>query len=86
MGKEITEEFNFQVENFIYNGFMVIPKKGFANYKAKFLQWTSDPGVAKCECSDGELRLIPSCCLIGDSLTLPIQEKTNLIFGQPSKS
>lgn len=77
----------YSVENFKYNGFMVTSLKGNAKYTAKFLNWTSDPGIIKCSCSDGVDRLIPSCCIIGfKSSDYPKQEKTGVIFGQPSKS
>jgi len=55
----------YTVENFVYNGIFVIPKKGNAPYTAEFRNWTNDPGVAVCMCSDGKARLIPSCQLVG---------------------
>ena len=77
----------FQVENFEYNGFLVKPKKGMAKYTASFKNWTNDPGIVNCICSDGEERLIPSCCLIGDTSSIPKQDLSNkTLFGSPSKS
>lgn len=77
----------YQVENFKYNGFMVQPEPGLTNYTATFKNWTNDPGIALCECSDGQERLIPSCCLIGDKNNLPKQDMSNkVLFGQSSKS
>lgn len=49
----------FQVENFKYNGFFVEHKKGIASYTATFKNWTNDPGIANCTCSDNKERLIP---------------------------
>lgn len=81
----------YEVENFTYNGFMVKSRKGKAKYKAEFVSWTNDPGIALCNCTDGEKRLIPSCCLIGSTKNgkslLPIRtENNNLLFGTPSSS
>ena len=77
----------FQVENFKYNGFSVQSKPGIANYTAKFKNWTNDPGIALCECSDSKERLIPSCCLIGDKTNLPKQDMSNKVyFGNLSNS
>ena len=80
----------FKVEKFKYNGFMVNAPKGgwgqMTDYTATFVSWTSDPGIAKCLCSDNKERLIPSCCLIGDKSNLPIQNKTGVLFGIPCHS
>lgn len=77
----------FQVENFKYNGFSVQSKPGIANYTANFKNWTNDPGIALCECSDNKERLIPSCCLIGDKNILPKQDMSNKVyFGNLSNS
>jgi len=77
----------FRVENFKYDGFSVQPKKGIANYTAIFKNWTNDPGIANCICSDNKERLIPSCCLIGDKSILPKQDMNNkVLFGQSSNS
>ena len=54
----------YEVNNFTYNGMFIYPKEGKAPYKAEFIKWTSDPGVAECKCDDGEIRLIPSCQLV----------------------
>lgn len=79
-------ELTFEVENFVYNGFIVQSKKGKAKYTATFKEWTNDPGIALYACSDGKDRLIPSCCLIGDG-KLPKQEYTNkVLFGKKSTS
>lgn len=80
----------YKVEKFEYNGFCVKAPKGgwnqIADYTAEFIEWTNDPGVAKCTCSDGKERLIPSCCLKNDD-TLPEQTYTKkVLFGQPSES
>jgi hypothetical protein len=78
---------NFKVQNFKYNGFMVDNQKGITDYTAKFIEWTQDPGIAKCNCSDNKIRLIPSCCLKGNKSLLPKQNYTNkLIFGEISNS
>ena len=51
----------YQVIKFKYNGFGVTFLTGYATYTAEFKQWTNDPGIALCTCSDGKERLIPSC-------------------------
>jgi hypothetical protein len=78
----------FNVEPFIYNGFSVQSSKKPVNYTAKFINWTQDPGIVVCECSDGKERLIPSCCLIGfKSIDYPLQDYTNKqLLGRPSNS
>lgn len=53
------------VKNFMYNGLFVQGLSGYAGYTATFKEWTEDPGIAVCKCSDGKERLIPSCCLDG---------------------
>ncbi len=80
------------VENFIYNGFSVTPKKGFAKYTVeKLIKWTDDPGIGLFICSDKKERLIPSCQLTQEFLkTQPKRENKefniNNVFGTPSKS
>ena len=77
------------VENFAYNGFFVQRKGGYADYTATFKEWTEDPGIAVCKCSDGKERLIPSCCLDGfDKDAYPKQNTDNKVgyWGRPSKS
>ena len=77
----------FKVKNFVYNGFYTETKPGLANYTAEFKEWTNDPGIAICKCSDNQTRLIPSCCLIGDTTLLPEQDMSNkILFGQYSTS
>lgn len=77
----------YKVENFVYNGFYVESKEGNADYTATFNSWTSDPGVIKADCSDGKVRLIPTCCLIGcKESDFPPQPKTGVLFGSASKS
>ena len=78
----------YVVEEFTYNGFMgthnptiVMP------YTARFEEWTTDPGIAVCLCSDGERRLIPTYALRDvDHDDLPVQQKTGVLFGVPSNS
>ena len=77
----------YNVKNFTYNGFFVSLAEGEAPYTAEFLEWTTDPGVAKCNCSDGKMRLIPTCALVGVMhRDLPKQTKTSVVFGAPSQS
>jgi len=78
----------FKVQNFKYNGFASIKLQGIASYTAKFIKWTQDPGIARCECSDGKIRLIPSCDLLGNVSALPKQtyENGKLFIGPPSCS
>lgn len=77
----------FKVKNFVYNGFYTETKPGLANYTVEFKEWTNDPGIAKCICSNGKLKLIPNFCLIGDKSMLPEQNMSNkVLFGNSSKS
>ena len=55
----------FAIRNFDYNGMFIYLEDGEAPYRADFLRWTTDPGVALFKCSDGEKRLIPSICIMG---------------------
>ena len=76
----------FEVKNFTYNGFMGQDLPGKAPYTATFIEWTNDPGVARCSCSDGEERLIPSFALLGERSSLPDQDMSNKVyFGSPRK-
>ena len=81
---------SFEVEQFTYNGFMVSTnnkKLIKTNYTADFIKWTEDPGIAECQCSDGKIRYIPSCCLIGNKESLPKQTyKHKILFGTPTTS
>lgn len=54
-----------KVRKFNYNGFHGKLMKGFAPYTAIFNQWSDDPGIAICSCSDGKKRYIPSFALDG---------------------
>ena len=76
-----------RVKKFDYNGFYCRSLKGHTKYTAEFKEWTEDPGIAICVCSDGVERLIPSCQLEGFDYDLyPKQKKTGLLFGTPSHS
>ena len=80
----------YKVEKFNYNGFAVFAPKGgwnqFEKYTARFKEWTNDPGIAICVCSDGIERKIPSCCLHGENRP-PKQDLSNkILFGEPCKS
>lgn len=77
------------VENFMYNGLFVQRQVGYAGYTATFKEWTEDPGIAVCECSDGQERLIPSCCLHGfnyDAYTKQNTDNKVGYLGSPSRS
>jgi hypothetical protein len=78
-----------KVEEFTYDGFMVHSPAitRLMPYTAEFKEWTLDPGIAVCTCSDGVERLIPSCCLV-DKPELPVQvtSHTGFYFGKPSTS
>ena len=63
----------FRVKNFNYNGLMGENLPGHTPYTAEFVEWTRDPGVAKFQCSDGKVRLIPTFALEGDTSELPKQ-------------
>lgn len=92
MKYDIMKKFPFQIQNFVYDGFAVHPKEGFASYRASFKEWTNDPGIAKCDCSDGKERLIPSCQLKSEEniqLAKQIYKKATggkVIIGAPSHS
>jgi hypothetical protein len=57
----------FKVKHFSYNGMFVKLEESYADYTAKFSNWTDDPGIGVFECSDGRSRLIPVCVLVGCS-------------------
>ena len=77
----------FEVRNFTYNGFMGQVQPGKATYTATFIEWTNDSGIARCSCSDGKERFIPSFAFLGDRSTLPAQDMSNkVVFGNPSHS
>lgn len=80
------EEYPFTIKNFTYNGFFGKSIGGNALYKAKFKQWTGDPGIALMECSDGKERQIPTYAIVGPLLLPKDQTKKDIIFGEPSKS
>jgi hypothetical protein len=85
-----------QVIDFVYNGFTVAMKKSVASFTAEFKEWTTDPGVANCKCSDGRERLIPTLALVGFRIDdYPPQNKSKakkatrkfgVYFGIPSTS
>lgn len=78
-----------RVFNFVYNGFFGRNTGGYAEYTAEFVEWTKDPGITKCKCSDGEERLIPSFALENfDCASVPKQEYENAmcVFGTPCRS
>lgn len=77
----------YAVRNFIYSGFAGRCLRGFAQYRATFVEWTSDPGVGWFDCSDGERRLIPTFALPDfDASQYPAQAKTGVMFGQGARS
>jgi len=79
----------YDVKEFNYNGFMgiITGKEKMTNYTAVFVEWTSDPGIALFECSDGKLRMIPTYALVGlQRDDLPSQPKTGVLFGSPCSS
>lgn len=78
-----------KVKRFTYNGFCGRTIKGYAKYTAEFKEWTEDPGVAICTCSDGKDRLIPTFALEGfNSAAYPKQNMENkfMYMGKPCKS
>jgi hypothetical protein len=76
-----------KVKKFKYNGFMGQTLKGYTPYTATFKEWTNDPGIAKCTCSDGKERIIPTFALENfDINNHKIQEKTGVLFGVPCNS
>lgn len=81
---------NIKIQNFLYNGFMGQSLEGEANYTATFKEWTNDPGIAVCICSDGIERRIPTFAFIDiKSINLPKQHYKDGIpdmFSHPSNS
>lgn len=79
-----------KVQNFIYDGVFVHLRPGFAPYSAEFKQWTDDPGMVLCSCSDGSERRIPACCLVGfDTEQHPEPQwppAKGIVVGPPSHS
>lgn len=84
------DKYALLVRKFEYNGFCGRVGSELAKYAARFLSWSNDPGVAKCECSDGISRLIPTFALSEHvTLFLPeqIYSKTGpSLFGEASNS
>ncbi len=79
----------YKVKEFDYNGLFVNFTGGEASYTAEFSEWTRDPGIIRCKCSDGKERLIPSCALVGLKYKdLPGQTDMieGMFFGLPSSS
>lgn len=68
------------VKNFEYNGFTGQMMKGIAPYRAKFVNWTGDPGIARMLCSDGRVRLIPTFALKGGEFSLPYDNTNKKMF------
>lgn len=89
----VKEEFNamddpypFIIKNFSYGGFSGKLLNGFARYKASFINWTGDPGIARMLCSDGVIRLIPTFALKGKGYSLPYDATKKVMFGASSRS
>lgn len=68
--------FLFTVLNFTFDGKAVHITEGVAEYTATFIKWTKELGIARCLCSDGKERSIPSFCLRGSLGILPIQPES----------
>lgn len=78
-----------KVLRFVYNGFSGNLTGGYAKYTAEFLSWTEDPGIARCNCSDGKERRIPTFALEGfdyEANPEPEYDKGFMLFGIPCKS
>lgn len=89
----VEEEFNamddpypFIIRHFIYGGFSGKLLNGFTKYKASFINWTGDPGIARMLCSDGVIRLIPTFALKGKGYSLPHDDTKKVMFGESSRS
>ena len=83
----IIEKKQYKIRNFAYNGFFGKNLPGYMPCTAQFVEWTSDPGITRCMCSDSKERLIPTYALEGfDYEDYPEQEKTGVYFGLPSSS
>lgn len=77
----------YAVRRFTYDGFGGTLLRGFAQYRATFTEWTSDPGVGWFDCSDNERRLIPTFALPDfDRSQHPEQPQTGVYFGQAARS
>ncbi len=92
MFKSLYQEYPFKVRKFSYNGFFGKLESEFAPYKARFIKWSGDPGVAVMKCSDGKKRLIPTFAMPGTSWCLPndmtrVENDGKVVFfGAPSQS
>lgn len=89
----LDEEYPFKVVEFSYNGFggqcnpdITMP------YRARFVRWSGDPGIAIMACSDGEERYIPTYAMPCSHWCLP-NDMTRVegnghvqLFGAASKS
>ena len=78
----------YKVYEFRYNGFFGSHNKNrLMKYTAEFLEWTVDPGITRCKCSDGKERLIPTYALKSFKYYRhEEQKKTGVLFGAPSHS
>ena len=91
---KLGEEYPYEVCEFAYDGFggksnpdVIMP------YKARFMCWTGDPGIAMMMCSDGEKRFIPTYAMKHSYSTLPndmtrvnSDSGVPVFFGSASKS
>lgn len=90
---KLADEFPFEVIEFSYNGFMGKSNKDvLMPYRARFVKWSGDPGVAVMACSDGEERYIPTYAMPHAHFCLP-NDMTRVegdgqptFFGSASKS
>jgi hypothetical protein len=78
-----------QIYDFTYDGIMCQVLKSTAPYSITFKEWTNDPGIMLCECSDGVNRKIPTCTLKDTSKLskIPNQDKSkSIVIGYKSSS
>lgn len=86
--ENLTKEYPLTIKKFTYNGFFGRAFDEIMPYKAKFIKWSGDPGVALCMCDDQKERLIPTFA-ITTSFVLPKDEtpkEEKLLFGIASNS
>lgn len=77
----------YVVREFKYNGFSGLILPDYAPYRARFVEWTTDPGIGRFDCSDGKQRVIPTFAIVAfDYNAHPVQPKTGILFGQAAHS
>lgn len=82
------DEYPFKIKKFKYNGFYGSLKEGFIKENARFLRWSTDPGVAVMLLNSGKTLFVPTFAIPGSCL-FPVDEtpqSEKLLFGAASEA